>query len=127
MTTEVTDKRQMLVMMKIFLQQQEALAQKLTENKEEILRQLVRDEEEGLQWYEEILRQQVKDKEDILQWQVQDKQDILQRFDSLGSRLDNLEKQSAQDKETTQTQYATIQKLLQTQGKQCEAMQTNLQ
>ncbi len=50
----------------MFLQQQEALAQKQTENKEEILRQLVRDEEEGLQWHEEILRQQTKDKEDIL-------------------------------------------------------------
>ena len=73
------------------------------------------------------MRQQAKEKEEILQRQVQDKQDILQRFDSFVTHLDSLEKQAAQDKEETQKQHAATQKQLQKQGKQCEIMQTTFQ
>ena len=162
-TTEDTDKSPILAMMKMCLQQQEALVQKLTENNveslqrhEEILRQQTKDKEEFLrhqakekeessQRHEEILRQHAKDKEEILRKQAkdkeellrqhakalqetlhrqQDKQDILQRFDVLVSRLDSLEKQAVQDREATQTQHAATQKLLQ---KQSAAIQATFQ
>ena len=71
--------------------------------------------------------------ETLLQRQEEDRKDTVKpkkTFYSvlivltLESRLDRLEKQTDQDRETTRTQHGTTQKLLQ---KQCEAMQATFQ
>ena len=124
--------------MQMCLRQQEALLQQQTENKAEILKQQGDIMRQQAKDKEEILRQQAKDKEDMLRQhaaeaqdnlkrQAPDKQDILRRFDSVAPRLDNLEKQAAQDREAIQVQHAATQKLLQKQGQQCAALQATLQ